>query len=89
MQRGWRKPSGTASDPRHGYRVDTVQGSAGTVSVYRGTVAGGGTVSNRKLNGMMARESTFELVPMPPFMGGGVAAVGGYAFALCGQGVAQ
>lgn len=37
----------------------------------------------------MAMMSKFELVPMPRFIGGGATAVGGYAFALCGLGVAQ
>ena len=30
-----------------------------------------------------------DLVPMPPVSGGGLAVVGGYAFALCGSGVAR
>lgn len=79
--RGWIKASGEAADPRHGYRVDTVQGSAGTSSVYRGEVAGGGAVSKRKVKRMTIQEQ-LNMVPMPLFLGGGMVAGGGYAFAL-------
>lgn len=81
--RGWRKPSGTAVGPRHRASRGYGSGSVGTVSVYRGTVAGGGAVSNRKARERMKVSRVFKLVPMPLFLGGGVVAGGGYAFSLC------
>ncbi len=74
---GWRESSGTAVGPRYRASRGYGTGSEGTVSVYRGTVAGGGIVPTRM--------PPTDLVPMPRFrsMLGGEG--GGSAFALCNR----
>lgn len=62
LHRGWRKPSGTAVGHREQASRGYGKGGAGTVPVYRGTVAGDGYCLTKSRTTMLT-----YLVPMPRF----------------------